>query len=568
MKRLLKSGRIAAALAFAGATLLAGCGYDDSDLVASVDDLKGRVTALEEAAKEAQRDIDALKTLVEALENRVGVTSVTEQAGGGYVIRFTDGTTVTISDGQRGEDGITPPTLSVVEEDGNYYWVYRNADGTTTYLTDDSGRKIQANGGAAPQVRINGESGEWEISTDGGANWTSTGVKAAGSGDPLFRTVDFDDDYLYVTLADGTQLKLAIVPELRLAFASESETFAYGEEKLIGVTASGAAKYSLSKPEGWRASLTDEGLTITAPVEENVFAETAGEITVVAVAENGYGAIASLRVAIAVPAKIGDYFYADGTWSDGGLISIEADGLNAVWAEEKPAPKAGKRVIGIVCQTFPERIAESDKAAGYTRGYVMCVKTAHGSDKETTWWGADWEFSCLKSCKVASTWYNNVNGYAETHTVAENYGDDLAAMMPAFDLVLNGFPVEAPASTSGWFLPSTGQLWDLTANLCGAEVAAVMKGWQTLGRDATWYCSEKVSYDVIARFNASMEKVPAEDKEELGVITPTKTYGSMWTSTPYDAESADQINIGTDGLVECMCDWYNGDAVARPILAF
>ena len=46
--------------------------------------------------------------------------------------------------------------------------------------------------------------------------------------------------------------------------------------------------------------------------------------------------------------KVGDYFYSDGTWSDGGLVSIEADGLNPVWADEKPAPVAGKQVIGIV----------------------------------------------------------------------------------------------------------------------------------------------------------------------------------------------------------------------------
>ena len=49
--------------------------------------------------------------------------------------------------------------------------------------------------------------------------------------------------------------------------------------------------------------------------------------------------------------KVGDYYYSDGTWSDGGLISINADGTSPVWAEEKPAPVEGKTVIGIVAMT-------------------------------------------------------------------------------------------------------------------------------------------------------------------------------------------------------------------------
>ncbi|MDE5645016.1 MAG: hypothetical protein K2I45_05180, partial [Muribaculaceae bacterium] len=74
-----------------------------------------------------------------------------------------------------------------------------------------------------------------------------------------------------------------------------------------------------------------------------------------------------------VPAdpKIGDYFYSDGTWSDGGLISIDPDGCNAVWSATRPAPLEGKTVVGIVFQTDPDRISDEDKAAGFTHGYVI-----------------------------------------------------------------------------------------------------------------------------------------------------------------------------------------------------
>ena len=87
-------------------------------------------------------------------------------------------------------------------------------------------------------------------------------------------------------------------------------------------------------------------------------------------------------------------------------------------------------------------------------------------------------FDCLKGAKLPSTWYENVNGYVETMTVRDTYGSNIT-MMPAFDWTINGFGLTAPATTSGWFLPSTGQLWDMIANLCGGGVASTMKEWQT-----------------------------------------------------------------------------------------
>ncbi len=268
--------------------------------------------------------------------------------------------------------------------------------------------------------------------------------------------------------------------------------------------------------------------------------------------------------AVAAP-KVGDYYYSDGTWSDGGLISIDPDGLNPVWAENKPAPVEGKTVIGIVFQTDPSRMAQSDKDAGYTHGYVMAAKMAHGPEKYTTWYTSESSFECLKAAKLASTWYNNVNGRSETQTVLETYGNNME-VVPAFDWMTNSF-IPAPESSSGWFLPSTGQAWDMIANLCGGEVAQIMKTWQTYDYDATYYCSENVSYDVVAEINKTLELVPEADRE-LFMLDENKTYGGMWTSTPYDEESFNIINIGTDGLVELMTNWGNAEDYARPILAF
>ncbi len=280
------------------ALLVGSCKYDDADLWSSVDDLSGRVAALENASRQAQADISALQTLTQKMYERVSISSVLNNEDGSYTIAFSDGEKVTISNGT---DGITPPSLSVVEEDGIYYWVLVSADGAKSYLYDKQGQRIQANGreGRSPQVRIDAESGEWEISTDEGATWTSTGVKARGEdGDAYFSDVKIEGDYVIFTLASGGgELRLLRALDLKIAFVVEGEQeFSFGERRVLPMEISGADRFSISKPDGWRAQLTGEGLAVTAPAEENVWAETTGTISVVGFASSGQGAVAEIAV--------------------------------------------------------------------------------------------------------------------------------------------------------------------------------------------------------------------------------------------------------------------------------
>ena len=152
-----------------------------------------------------------------------------------------------------------------------------------------------------PKIRINTNTKEWEISTDSGKTWESTGVYASGEGTgdtSLFSGVSQDDDYAYFTLKDGTILKLSKSKELKCEILSGKQYFANGEEKLISVEMSGISKYTVTKPDGWKVSLTGKGLTITAPVAENQYAETGGKVAVMAVASNGQSIISEIPVII------------------------------------------------------------------------------------------------------------------------------------------------------------------------------------------------------------------------------------------------------------------------------
>lgn len=216
--------------------------YDDDDLKGDIADLQTRVASLEDWQKSVNSDIASLKTIVEALQSKNFITSVTPltvaTGDTGYTILFQTGQSITImngKDGVDGKDGLNgkTPAISVKQDaDGVYYWTI---DGE--YLTDGNGNKIRVTGekgdtgvqgekgdtgaqgekgddGITPQLRISDDN-YWQISTDDGNTWTyllSNGykVKATGdAGDSFFKSVDASNPgYVAFTFADGTTINV------------------------------------------------------------------------------------------------------------------------------------------------------------------------------------------------------------------------------------------------------------------------------------------------------------------------------------------------------------------------
>ena len=265
MKRFLLSVVLATTLA------LTSCQFDDSDIwnkfgemEESIRDHEQRISALEELCKQMNTNIEALQTLVDALEKRDYVTNVSEVRSNGevigYTISFAYSDTVTIyhgqdgKDGANGKDGYTPQIGVMKDTDNIYYWTL---DGE--WLLDGKGNKIKAVGtdgadgkdgqdgtngsdgkdgqdgtngtdgkdGVTPQLKI--ENDYWYVSYDNGATWVQLG-KATGEdgkdghdgndgadgsdgadgedGDSIFKSVTQDDEYVYFNLADGTMITL------------------------------------------------------------------------------------------------------------------------------------------------------------------------------------------------------------------------------------------------------------------------------------------------------------------------------------------------------------------------
>ena len=446
------------------------CTFDDSALRESIDDLTGRVEALEDFRDQVQSDIASLQEIIEKLESSVTIDNVAE-TGEGYTINFSDGTSITISNGK---DGMTPPSITVVEEGGTYYWAYEDADGNTEFITDGSGNRIPVTG-EAPQVRINEETGYWEISTDGGQTWESTGVRAEGvDGDSFFSDVTEDDDYVYFTLADGTTVKVPKTKELNFAFGTEEAVlyFTPGESKSMGYTMSGAQSVTVTKPEGWRASIEGDKFVITAPAAENNFAESGGSVCVILISSNGQSFMAEQRVEVGKEEEVelpdydplvGDYYYSDGTWS------TELD-------ETKTA-------IGVVIWTGDPAQDDPIMKADYpecTHGLVLSAKEFSGTWQENcdlygntidAWRAANLpEYESLMywtEYYVSNGPIDKMLGYQHTKAIKAFNEDPANSEWPVnivSDIASFNKDVPAPKTSSGWFLPSIKQMTCLNSS--------------------------------------------------------------------------------------------------------
>lgn len=189
--------KLLAAIGSAALIALSGC-TRVSDLEDRIEEVEGRVDALETLCLKLNTDITALQTLVQSqTEANIYISNV-EDVENGYKITFSNGKTYVIQDGEKGSKGDkgeegTAPVVSVRQDtDGGYYWTLNGE-----WLLVD-GNKVSALG-VTPQLRINGEN--WEISYDGGTSWNTV---AAAYDKSHEITISQDDNAVYFKLADGT----------------------------------------------------------------------------------------------------------------------------------------------------------------------------------------------------------------------------------------------------------------------------------------------------------------------------------------------------------------------------
>ena len=182
---------------------VSGCQYDD--IWDKLKEHEQRIEQLERQCRELNANVMAMQAVLTAVQQNDYVTEVMkvveEGIEVGYSITFAKGGTVTIYHGTNG----SAPKIGVRKaSDGGYYWT---ADGE--WMTGEDGEMIPATvtdpEGAyiVPQFRIS--DGIWYISYDNGNTWRGMDV-SENEEEAFFKSVTYDDSYVYFVLADGTEL--------------------------------------------------------------------------------------------------------------------------------------------------------------------------------------------------------------------------------------------------------------------------------------------------------------------------------------------------------------------------
>ena len=229
-------------LILSAALLAAGWSeYDDSAILSRLEKLEKDVAGLKSDLARANSDIDALRTLIEVVQQNqlkpgdvVSVTSVkqVEKDGvSGWQISFSDGREpITIWNGKDS----SAPVIGVTTIGGVLYWTL---DGVPM-VDPATGQKLPVSGtdGITPKLKI--EDGYWYVSYDGEESWVKLSKATAGSGGVSFRSVEVVDGNVVFTLTDGTVYTIPLISVEKTSAFDENDIFRFcgGTDRMIRIS--------------------------------------------------------------------------------------------------------------------------------------------------------------------------------------------------------------------------------------------------------------------------------------------------------------------------------------------
>lgn len=249
-------------------------------------------------------------------------------------------------------------------------------------------------------------------------------------------------------------------------------------------------------------------------------------------------------------ARIGDFYCTKNNGTTGYLIPKEADETTVQAA----------KVVGIVFQTDKSRIGakEKEKLGGEDKvhGLVMALKDASTNQA----WGLFGMDEGLTTCRTKADNYNDISGYGNCEHIRTNRGnfDSYPAFKAAYDY---NTTCPVPATTTGWYLPASGQWWDILQNLGGCPALAdVTQQTSPDTGEFLW----KSQGDVPAALNKWMENIAVGDKDTFNNLV---SFCSSSEHSKYHTWYWILNNF--QGMVRCIwASKFDGSDNVRPVLAF
>ena len=252
-------------------------------------------------------------------------------------------------------------------------------------------------------------------------------------------------------------------------------------------------------------------------------------------------------------ARIGDFYCTKDNGTTGYLIPKEADETTVQAA----------KVVGIVFQTDKSRIGAKEKeklgGEGNVHGLVMAVKNIATRQA----WGLFGMDEGLTTCRTKADNYNDISGYGNCEHIRANRGS--FANYPAFKAA-DGYNTTCPvpATTTGWYLPASGQWWDILQNLGGCPALADVTQQTSPDPDLAEGFLWKSQGDVPAALNKWMENIAVGDKDTFNNLV---SFCSSSEHSKYHTWYWILNNF--QGMVRCIwADKFDGSDNVRPVLAF
>ena len=250
-------------------------------------------------------------------------------------------------------------------------------------------------------------------------------------------------------------------------------------------------------------------------------------------------------------ARIGDFYCTKNNGTTGYLIPKEADETTVQAA----------KVVGIVFQTDKSRIGAKEKeklgGEGNVHGLVMAVKNIATRQA----WGLFGMDEGLTTCRTKADNYNDISGYGNCEHIRTNRGnfDSYPAFKAAYDY---NTTCPVPATTTGWYLPASGQWWDILQNLGGCPALADVT--QQTSPDIAEGFLWKSQGDVPAALNKWMENIAVGDKDTFNNLV---SFCSSSEHSKYHTWYWILNNF--QGMVRCIwASKFDGSDNVRPVLAF
>ena len=250
-------------------------------------------------------------------------------------------------------------------------------------------------------------------------------------------------------------------------------------------------------------------------------------------------------------ARIGDFYCTKNNGTTGYLIPKEADETTVQAA----------KVVGIVFQTDKSRIGAKEKeklgGEGNVHGLVMAVKNIATRQA----WGLFGMDEGLTTCRTKADNYNDISGYGNCEHIRANRGS--FANYPAFKAAYDyNTTCPVPATTTGWYLPASGQWWDILQNLGGCPALADVT--QQTSPDIAGEFLWKSQGDVPAALNKWMENIAVGDKDTFNNLV---SFCSSSEHSKYHTWYWILNNF--QGMVRCIwASKFDGSDNVRPVLAF